>query len=226
MFDGVVVPPIRFPPSGVDEPAVLDCGFGKGAWIDDLLSEYEDAVVTGVDMFLGRGNEDDDEEDEEDDDGTGGVQEFERKRWNLNASFRDDRSDTRLQPGSFDLINSRLLIGGINGNRWATYVADLKRLLKPGGWLQMVEQYPSIQSDNGMAVPYLQRWWQLYSAALVQMNKNPHIARGLRNLMESQGFENIRERRERLPIGNWDSSKFRAADQLVCPPLPSSVRKD
>lgn len=37
---------VPFPPDDVDEPAVLDCGFGKGAWIDDLLAEHEDCVVS------------------------------------------------------------------------------------------------------------------------------------------------------------------------------------
>ncbi len=42
-----MVPPGQFPPPGVDEPLVLDCGFGNGAWIDDLLGvrEYEDCKV-------------------------------------------------------------------------------------------------------------------------------------------------------------------------------------
>lgn len=35
----------NFPPSGVDEPRVLECGVGKGAWIEDLLEEYDDCEV-------------------------------------------------------------------------------------------------------------------------------------------------------------------------------------
>jgi len=224
VFDGVVIPPIRFPPSGVDEPAVLDCGFGKGAWIDDLLSEYEDAVVTGIDMFLGRGTNGDEQDEGEDEGGDngGGVMEFEPKRWNLNAPFRQDRSDSRLQPGTFDLINSRFLVAGINGNRWATYIADLERLLKPGGWVQIVEQYPLIRSESGRAIPYLQEWWQRYSLSMVQMNKDPHISRNLRAQLDRQGFENVRERVERLPIGNWDAGQspfspfdLQSSDSLV-----------
>lgn len=216
-----MIPPVDFPPDGVDEPAVLDCGFGKGAWIDDLLSEYEDAVVTGVDTFLGRGSEQDDEDDDadnedDDDDDVDEVQEFERKQWNLNAPFRDDRSETRLQPGSFHLINSRFLVAGINGDRWPTYIADLKRLLKPGGWLQMVEQYALVRSENGQAVPYLQRWWQMFSAALAQMNKNAHVGRSLRTHMNNQGFESVHERAERLPIGNWDASQCLETQQSCC----------
>lgn len=38
LFEHIVFPP--FPPAGVEEPAILDCGFGTGVWIDDLLREH------------------------------------------------------------------------------------------------------------------------------------------------------------------------------------------
>jgi hypothetical protein len=38
-----VIPPIPF--EDIDEPCVLDCGFGKGAWIDDLLGAYNSQEV-------------------------------------------------------------------------------------------------------------------------------------------------------------------------------------
>jgi len=41
-----VVLPLRLDLSILDEPQVLDCGSGKGAWIDDLLEEYEDCDVS------------------------------------------------------------------------------------------------------------------------------------------------------------------------------------
>lgn len=36
---------VPFPPDNVEEPAVLDCGFGKASWIDDFLSDYDQCVV-------------------------------------------------------------------------------------------------------------------------------------------------------------------------------------
>lgn len=49
----------------------------------------------------------------------------------------------------FDLVNSRLMAGGIHANRWRNYMADMFRVLRPGGWCQMVEIYFNAQSDNG-----------------------------------------------------------------------------
>lgn len=42
-----------------------------------------------------------------------------------------------------------MLAGGIDASRWQSYVADIFRVLKPGGWCQMVELYLNAQSDNG-----------------------------------------------------------------------------
>lgn len=49
----------------------------------------------------------------------------------------------------FDLVHSREMAGGINAARWPGYMADIFRVLRPGGWCQMVETYYNAQSDNG-----------------------------------------------------------------------------
>lgn len=140
-------------------------------------------------MFLGRGNGDtgDDHDDSDDDE----VQEFVRKRWNLNAPFNQDNSPSRLRPESFDLINSRLLADGIDRDRWPSYIRDLKHLLKPGGWVQMIELHLLPQSDNGTLQDehYLRRWWSWYRHAMNAMSKEPGIGQRLERLLNDQGFE-------------------------------------
>jgi hypothetical protein len=83
-------------------------------------------------------------------------------------------------------------------------------LLKPNGWLQMVEFHAVFQSDSGREAPFLSRWWDWYSQKLLQMGKNPRIASQLKHLMLNAGFTDVRYYVPRLPIGNWDpgSSPF------------------
>ena len=52
-------------------------------------------------------------------------------------------------PSCFCLRNSPIFSGGINANRWPTYLRDLFQATRPGGWCQMVELYLQCQSDNG-----------------------------------------------------------------------------
>ncbi|KAK0851470.1 hypothetical protein LTR03_003981 [Friedmanniomyces endolithicus] len=208
----VLVPPGQFPPPGVDEPLVLDCGFGNGAWIDDLLGvrEYEDCKVAGVDIYLGsRDDDEDDDGDDDDEEEDDGLQEFEKKRWNLNAPFRTDTSTSRLRREQFDLINSRFLAEGINTNRWRSYIRELKELLKPGGWLQMVELELVFQSDNGRLAPNasepLHVWSQWYSHTMELSDKNPRIGRLLGQHLQTEGFDSVSFVPRRLEIGRWTS---------------------
>ncbi|KAK0290451.1 hypothetical protein LTR91_012131 [Friedmanniomyces endolithicus] len=207
----VLVPPGQFPPPGVDEPLVLDCGFGNGAWIDDLLGvrEYEDCKVVGVDIYLGSRDDDEDDDDDDDEEENDGLQEFEKKRWNLNAPFRTDTSTSRLRREQFDLINSRFLAEGISTDRWSSYVRELKELLKPGGWLQMVELELVFQSDNGRLAPRpsepLFVWSEWYRHTMEQCNKNPRIGRSLGQLLRTEGFDNVLSGSRRLEIGMWNS---------------------
>lgn len=45
MLDDRVVLVPDWPPDDEDEPRVLDCGVGKGAWVDSLLNEHDDCDV-------------------------------------------------------------------------------------------------------------------------------------------------------------------------------------
>ncbi|EDN96420.1 hypothetical protein SS1G_01346 [Sclerotinia sclerotiorum 1980 UF-70] len=54
-----------------------------------------------------------------------------------------------FQAHNFDLVHSRLMTGAIHVNRWAGYLRDMLRVLRPGGWAQLVELYHNVQSDNG-----------------------------------------------------------------------------
>ena len=177
-----------------------------------LTAPYQ---VTGVDIHFGRAVDeddddedgDDDEDDDESDDGLEGVQEYVKKRWNLNARFRDDQSDDQLRPESFDLINSRLLADGINADRWEPYIKELKYMLKPGGWLQMVEIEPHIQSSTGRLDDnsHLTRWWQWYSSMMQRMGKNPRIGREMKRHLQDVGFSHVHGGSIDLAIGSWQS---------------------
>ena len=46
-----------------------------------------------------------------------------------------------------------MVSGGIHASRWRSYLLDIFRVLRPGGWCQMVEIYLNAQSDNGSLTP-------------------------------------------------------------------------
>lgn len=92
---------------------------------------------------------------------------------------------------------------GINTGRWESYVRELRSLLKPGGWLQLVEVHMLFQSDSGRSTTYLERWYDYYQSSLTRMGKDPRIGRQLQRLLIDAGFEHITNMVHRLPMGAW-----------------------
>ena len=80
-------------------------------------------------------------------------------------------------------------------------------MLKPGGWLQMVEVQLHFQSSTGRLNDdsNLNRWWQWYSYGLQQMGKNARIGRDLPQLLTAEGFEHVRHLSLDAPIGDWSA---------------------
>lgn len=160
--------------------------------------------MTGIDIFLGEEvNEDGDEDDPPVDHG---VEEFIKKRWNLNAPFASDTSDTRLRPESFDLINCRFMAEAIDRQRWPVLISEFRRLLKPGGWIQMIESNLCFQSDNGMLpdVSATNAWWSWYSRYMDIAGRDARCGRHLERYCQAAGFERVTATQYRLPVGGWD----------------------
>lgn len=168
-----------------------------------------DLQITGIDVYFGNGGSDDEDEDppEDDDPSDEAVQEFFKRRWNLNARFSDAPTEYGLLREAFDLINSRLLCEGIHRDRWRPYIRELYSMLRPGGWLQMVEMMPHVQSYNGSLSDrsYLTRWWDEYVRRMELMNRNPRIARHLVDLLRDAGFarDDVTGGPVDVPVGNW-----------------------
>ncbi|KAM5348039.1 hypothetical protein ACJ41O_007863 [Fusarium nematophilum] len=124
LFDNrLIFPPVRSP------RRILDCGCGPGDWAMEVAAQYPEAEVLGIDVspHVIPENPPDNMELQVDD---------------LNGRFT-------FRSNHFDVVHSQMVAGGIHANRWRSYIRDIFRVLKPGGWCQMVEIYFNAQSDNG-----------------------------------------------------------------------------
>jgi hypothetical protein len=93
---------------------------------------------------------------------------------------------------------------GIHKDRWNTYIRELKRLLKHGGWLQCAEYYYNVQSDSGRLTENqeLYRWGQGYRAAM-ERDRDPRVGRTLGDKLRHAGFTDVNTRSFHIPIGDW-----------------------
>ncbi|CAI6337058.1 unnamed protein product [Periconia digitata] len=175
----------------VDYPErVLDCGYGQGHWVVQFAEEYDESEVLGIDIFTPNLPEQ--------------PENLELSGYNLNDRLNDAGLFER---NAYDLIHSRFVGPGIKSNRWESYIQDMRRLLKPGGWVQMMEYYPNIQSDSGLLSDQsaLTRWWTTYANAMERSNRDPRIGQRLQPLLTGAGLRNVHGARISLPIGAWPS---------------------
>jgi hypothetical protein len=131
------------------------------------------------------------------------VQEFYQRQWNLNAPLPTDACRW-LKSGTFDLINSRFLVDGIDVQRWEPLVLEYKVLLKHKAWLQMAEVQWKFHSQSNRDLPALKKWSKKYYEALCEMGKRPDVAEGpLEHAMRWAGFEHVNCTTHRIPVGEW-----------------------
>ncbi|KAI9741701.1 MAG: hypothetical protein M1834_000086 [Cirrosporium novae-zelandiae] len=184
---------------------VLDCGYGAASWAIEVAEQYPSCDVIGVDISTHL------KPDETPD--------------NLWLQLDDLNEPFTFHSNTFDVVHSRLVASGINRDRWPGYVRDIsrhyqmawmklsndiidqpERVLKPGGWLQMVEMYFNCQSDNGSLTPAnaLRQWSENYMRSVDDI-KDPRAATRLPNLMSATGLVNVESRMIPLPTSSWSS---------------------
>ncbi|KAI1497697.1 S-adenosyl-L-methionine-dependent methyltransferase [Biscogniauxia marginata] len=184
MFDRRLI----FPPIS-SLKRILDCGFGTGSWAFQVAWENPRCEVRGIDVSPHHHNPDESVE-------------------NLYLDVDDLNMPLPFRSNHFDLINSRLVAGGINDNRWSGYLRDIFRCLRGGGWCQMVEIDFNAQSDNGTLTDgsALRQWSQTYLHAMEQC-KNPRAPRRLGGWLRSAGFTDVDERMIPLPMCGWSDNQ-------------------
>ncbi|TPX14990.1 uncharacterized protein E0L32_004820 [Thyridium curvatum] len=125
---------------------------------------------------------------------------------NLDLQIDDLNRPFTFPSNYFDLVHSRLVAGGINSDRWRDYLRDMVRVLRPGGWCQMVEIYFNAQSDNGSLTSShaLSRWSQRYLESLSPY-KDPRIPLRLEQMMRQAGLVDVETRILPLPMCGWSS---------------------
>ncbi|KAJ5273247.1 hypothetical protein N7478_008372 [Penicillium angulare] len=178
--DRLIFPPIQ------RLQRVLDCGHGAASWAVDVAEQYPDCEVTGIDIAPHMSPDD--------------VPD------NLWLQVDDLNRPFTFPSNHFDLVHSRLLATGIHRRRWPSYVRDILRVLKPGGWVQMVEIYYNVQSDNGAITDEhaLRRWSTQYMRAL-EDRKDLRVGSKLQNYLTGLGLVEVDAKMIPLPLSGWSN---------------------
>jgi SAM-dependent methyltransferase len=157
----------------------LDVGCGTGQWAFELCQRHPDALVVGLDLIPSK------------------TPQPAGYRWvkaNLlhGLPFAGDQ---------FDFVYQRLLLVGVPLASWPEAVAELVRVTRPGGWVELVEPIFGVR-DAGPAVG---RFNEL--AYAIAAGKGFDVGRvvydSLDGYLRDAGLEDVTRQETSLPIGTW-----------------------
>jgi SAM-dependent methyltransferase len=164
----------------VEDPArVLDAGAGTGQWGFEMCQRYDPALVVGLDLVSGK---------------PGQPPGYRYVRGNLlhGLPFADDQ---------FDFVHQRLLVAGLPVSSWPAVVAELVRVTRPGGWVELAEMAydaerpgPAAQRLMDTARPLL---------ATLALDTANVVYGSLDGYLRGAGLRNVVRREASIPVGRW-----------------------
>jgi SAM-dependent methyltransferase len=164
----------------VEDPArILDAGSGSGQWGFEMCQQFDSALVVGFDLVPGK---------------PGPPPLYRSVRGNLleGLPFADCQ---------FDFVHQRLLMAGLPVSSWPAVVADLARVTRPGGWVELVEMAfdaersgPAVQRITDVARPFI---------ASLALDTTNFVYDSLDAFLREAGLTNVARHEVAVPVGHW-----------------------
>ncbi|KAI9805752.1 MAG: hypothetical protein M1833_005245 [Piccolia ochrophora] len=177
-----------FAPIGDSPKAILDVGTGTGIWAIDVADQYPSATVIGTDLSP--------------------IQ----PRWvppNVQFEIDDLESQWTYEPNKFDLIHTRILLGG-SVLDWPAFFKQAFEHCKPGGFFECQELDVEVQSDDYDFPPdsHVKKWCRMQCEAALKAGRPLRIyPEDVKSQIEAAGFFDVTVRPFKVPIGAWPADK-------------------
>ncbi|KAG2180699.1 hypothetical protein INT44_003706 [Umbelopsis vinacea] len=207
VMNGFHTAPLQPRSSGVGK--ILDIGSGSGIWAIEMANAYPRCEVVGIDLLCpGIGHDNIPE----------------------NCSFKtvDVLAGLPFKNESFDYVFVRNMALELSENGYRSLINDSYRILKPGGYLEIVE--PDVELKN--SGPVTRRFLNLYAKAFECIGINAQLANCLPSLINTSWFATQASSActwtVAIPVGKrWKSriarllalyllSEFRSCKNMVC----------
>jgi SAM-dependent methyltransferase len=164
----------------IDGPErAVDVGTGTGQWAFDLADELPSTLVVGLDLVPSKPE--------------------------APANYRFVRGNVLqglpFASGTFDFTHQRLMMSGIPLRSWSAEVAELARITRPGGWIELAETDPRMEQVG----PSTERLWEMLRRLGTQagLDATGIVFRSLDDQLRRVGLLDVQRRDFTLPIGRW-----------------------
>ena len=158
---------------------VLDVGTGSGQWAFDICSTFPEARVIGLDLVTGKP------------DWPSG---YRLVRANLLAGLP-------FADAQFDFVHQRFLAAGVPVAAWPGVVAELVRVTRPDGWIELTESVMGLPG-LGPANARLMGIAQAITSRL-GLDTGRVVMDSLDDHLRTAGATDVVRREVSLPIGRW-----------------------
>jgi SAM-dependent methyltransferase len=173
---------------------ILDVGSGTGRWAAELCLEHPETLVVALDLR--------------------------RSDPQPPPNFRFVHSNVLdglpFADDTFDFVHQRLLGPGLPLKSWSSVVADLLRVARPGGWVEIAEGRFDLEPAGPATDRLFQLAWRLASS--LGLDTTGITFRGLEDYLRRAGAVDVERRTVDLPVGEWGgrvgsfiATDFRAA---------------
>jgi len=175
--------------------AILDVGSGSGRWAMEVAAQFPLAQVTGVDIapatvddtqVLGHG--------------------LDARPANYSFVTGNLLEGLPFPDASFDFVHQRLLITAIPKARWAGAIAELRRVTRPGGWIELAEC--GVPERGG---PGYMGLWGSWIEFLQARDVDFTLGHTLGRMLTQGGLARVTQRQLNFPMGDWGGRIGRAS---------------
>ncbi|HLI07355.1 MAG TPA: methyltransferase domain-containing protein [Ktedonobacteraceae bacterium] len=163
------------------QPAhILDSGCGTGRWLVEMAEEFPQAELIGVDRTLPEPG---------------------KVAFPPNCHFQVGNTLNGLpfEDGAFDFVHQRLLLFTIPQAYWQQVVNELARVIRRGGWVELIEVNPFFQQMG----PATTRIVDLITQAATQHGLDMGVSQRLGSLLSNAGLKRVGTSTQIVPLGHW-----------------------
>ncbi|KAI2632866.1 S-adenosyl-L-methionine-dependent methyltransferase [Xylaria nigripes] len=163
--------------------SIVDLGSGTGVWPLEMAARYPQADILGIDISR--------------------IQKTNAVPPNVRFHIDNVENPWPVPANSIDFLHIRCLSGGVTD--WQGLLRQAYEKLKPGGLLEWTEMLTQLFDFDGkfghakLCPKFLDLWRDLTKRNNIEFNPSPN---GPLWLVDA-GFENIAQRNEILPLGDW-----------------------